>query len=151
MPAGAWRVYGTAVEKIARNTLDLDTHTFRIVLLTNAYTPNQNTHGTWADMSAAQVSGTGYTANGRLVTQSVSRTNLVVTFDTDDHSWPSSTLTAKYAAIVRDANADGTLASTDDLLCFCDLETGSGTGVSTTSAALTITMNASGLFTITAS
>ena len=50
---------------------------------------------------------------------------------------------------MRDADANGALASTDDLLAYCELEVG-GT-VSPSAAALTITMNASGLFTITAS
>lgn len=150
MPAGNWRVYATAAEKIARNTLDLDSHTFRIVLLTSAYTPNQNTHSTWADLSAAEVTGTGYTASGRLITQAVARSAANVNFDCDDQSWPSSTITGKYAVLVRDANADGTLASTDDILAFCDLETGGGS-VSTTAAAFTITMNAGGLFNLTVS
>ena len=149
MPAGAWKVYGTAVEKIGRNTLDLDAGQYRMVLLTSAYTPNQNTHSTFADISAAQVTGTGYTANGKLITQAVSRSSLVTTFDCDDQSWTSSTITAKYAAIVRDVNSDGTIASTDDLLCYCDLETGGGS-LSTTAAAFTVTINASGVFALTA-
>jgi hypothetical protein len=150
MPAGNWRVYATAAEKIARNTLDLDTHAFRIVLLTASYTPNQNTHSTWADLSAAQVTGTGYTAGGQSITQAVARSAANVNFDCDDKSWPSSTITAKYAALVRDVDSDGDLDSTDDILAFCDLETGGGS-VSTTAAALTITMNAGGLFNLTVS
>ena len=149
MAAGAWKVYGSAAEKVAKGTLDLDNAAFRMVLVGSGYTPNQNTHGTWADASANETSGTGYTANGKLITQTVTRSNLVTTFDCDDQSWPGSTYTTKWALIVRDANADGTLASTDDLLAYCELEAG-GT-VSPSAAALTITMNASGLFTITAS
>lgn len=151
MPAGAWRVYGTAAEKIGRNTLDLDTHTFRMVLLTSSYTPAQSTHGTFADVSAAQVAaGGGYSTSGRLITQSVSRSGNVVTFDCDDQVWTASTITAKYAVIVRDADANGTLASTDDLLCFCDLETLGGS-ISSTAGPFTVTINAGGVFTITAS
>ncbi len=149
MAAGAWKVYGSAVEKNAKATLDVDTNTFRIVLVGAGYTPNQNTHGTWADVSANEITGTGYTANGKLITQTVTRSNLVTTFDCDDQSWPGSTFTAKWAVIVRDADANGALASTDDLLAYCELEAG-GT-VSPSAAALTITMNAAGLFTITAS
>ena len=148
MPAGSWKVYGTAAEKVSRATLDLDGAAFRIVLLTSGYTPVQGTHGTWADMSAAEVSGTGYAANGLAITQAVSRSGTVVTFDCDDKSWASSTLTAKYAAIVRDADANGALVSGDDLLAYVDLETGGGS-VSTTAGTLSITMNASGLFTLT--
>jgi hypothetical protein len=148
MPAAAWKVYGTAAEKIARATMDLDSNAFRIVLLTSSYTPNQGTHGLFSDISAAQVAdGGGYSTHGKLITQTVNRSSLVVTFDCDDQSWTASTITCKYAALVRDADANGALVAGDDLLAFCDLETGGS--ISTTSAALTITMNAAGLFTIT--
>lgn len=150
MPAGNWRVYATAVEKVARNTLDLDGASFRIVLLTSAYTPNQNTHSTWADLSAAEATGTGYTAGGLTITQVVARSGANVNFDCDDRAWASSTITAKYAALVRDADANGALVSGDDILAFVDLETAGGS-VSTTAAALTITMNAGGLFNLTVS
>lgn len=150
MAAGAWKVYGSAVEKNNKGTLDLDSNAIRIVLVGTGYTPNQSTHGTWADASASEISGTGYTAGGKLVTQTVTRSGLVVTFDCDDQSWPSSTLTnVKWALLVRDGDANGTLASTDDLIAYSELEVG-GT-VSTTGATLAITMNASGVFAFTAS
>lgn len=150
MPAGSWKVYGAAVEGISKGTLDLDTNVFRMALLTSSYTPNQSTHSTWADASAAEVVGTGYTASGKLLTCTVTRSGLVVTFDCDDQSWTTSTITAKYAVIVKDADGNGTLASTDSLLAYVDLETGGGS-VSTTSGTFQITINASGVFTTTAS
>lgn len=151
MPAGAWKVYGAALEAVNKGTLDLDTNTFRMVLVTSSHTPNQATHSTWADASANEVAnGNGYATHGKLLTCTVTRSSLVVTFDCDDQSWTSSTITAKYAMIVKDADANGSLASTDSLLCFCDLETGGGS-ISTTSGTLQITINASGVFTATAS
>lgn len=150
MAAGAWKVYGAAVEKVSKGTLDLDTHTFRMVLLTSSYTPNQGTHATWTDASANELAAAGgYSTHGKLLTATVNRSSLVVTFDCDDQAWTSATFTAKYAAIVRDADANGALASTDDLLCYCELEAG-GT-VSPSAATLTVTINASGVFTLTAS
>lgn len=150
MPAGAWKVYGPALEAIHEGVIDLDTNTWRLVLLTSSYTPDQSNHDTWSDMSANEVVGTGYTANGKLLTQTVTRSGLVVTFDCDDQSWASSTITAKYAVIVRDADANGALAGTDLVLCYCDLETGGGS-VSTTSGLFSVQMNASGVFAATAS
>lgn len=149
MPAGSWKVYGAALEAINKGTIDLDTNTFRMVLCTSSYTPNQSTHSTWADASAAEVSGTGYTASGKLLTATVTRSSLVVTFDCDDQSWTTSTITAKYAIIVKDADANGTIASTDALVAYVDLETGGGS-VSTTAGTFQITINASGVFTATA-
>lgn len=150
MPAGSWKVYGAALEAINKGTLDLDSNTFRMVLVTSSHTPNQSTHSTFADISANEATGTGYTSSGKLLACTVTRSGLVVTFDCDDQSWTTSTITAKYAMIVRDADANGTLASTDSLLAFVDLETGGGS-VSTTSGTFQITINASGVFTMTAS
>lgn len=38
--------------------------TLKCAIVTAAYTPNQNTHDFWDDVSANEVSGTGYTARG---------------------------------------------------------------------------------------
>jgi hypothetical protein len=151
MPAGAWKVYGGAVEEINKGTLDLDTNTFRMVLVTSSYTPNQSTHTQWSSASANEVTaGGGYSTHGKLLTCTVGRSGLVVTFDCDDQTWSASTITAKYAIIVKDADANAALASTDTLVAYCDLETGGGS-VSTTSGNFVITIAAGGVFTATAS
>lgn len=38
--------------------------TLKLAIVTSAYTPAQNTHDFWDDVSANEVSGTGYTAGG---------------------------------------------------------------------------------------
>jgi len=149
MAATAWAIYGNALEKIHDGTIDLDTDSFRMVLVGTGYTPNQSTDTAWSDISANEISGTGYTANGKAITQTVSRSSLVVTFDCDDQSWTSSTLTnVAYAVIVRDADGNGSLAAGDIPLCWCELEDGSS--VSTSSGTLSVNINASGVFTSTA-
>lgn len=150
MAAGNWIVYGPALEAINKGTLDLDSNTFRMVLVTASYTPAQNTHGAWSDISTNEVaSGGGYSTHGKLLTCSVTRAANVVTFDCDDQSWTASTITAKYAVIVKDGDANGALAAADVPLCYCDLSTGGGS-LSSTSAAFSITINAAGVFTVTA-
>lgn len=150
MPAGSWKVYGAALESIIKNDLDLDA-TFRMVLLTSSYTPNQSTHSTFADMSAAQVAnGNGYATHGKAASVTVARSGLVVTIDAADQTWTASSITAKYAAIVQDANNDGAIASTDKLLAFVDLET-SGGSLSSSNADFTVQIDAAGVFTATAS
>ena len=151
MAAGNWLVYGPALELLLEGGLDLDTDTWRMVLVTSSYTPAQTTDAAWSTISANEVAnGNGYTTHGKLLTATSTRSGLVVTFDVDDQSWTSSTITAKYAVIVRDANADNTLAGTDIPLCYCDLESGGGS-VSTTNGTLAVNINASGVFTVTAS
>lgn len=150
MAAGNFLAYGAALEGIFSGTIDVHNDTFRMVLLTSSYTPNQSTHSTFADISAAEVSGTGYTAGGEACDLVVSRSGLVVTVDGADGIWPTSTITAKYAAIVRDADANGALASTDLLVSYCDLDTGGGS-LSTTNGTFTVTIDALGVLTVTAS
>lgn len=154
MAAGAFLVYGGATEAIAKGTMDLDGGKFYMTLVTSAYTPSQGTHTDWSSVSASETTGTGYTAGGNLAVATtgnliVTRSSLVVTVDCDDQSWASSTITAKYAVIVQDISAGALpLVAGDKLLCYCDLSTGGGS-VSTTNGAFSITINASGLFTIT--
>ena len=146
MAAGAWKIFGAAEEGINRSTIDLDTNTFRMVLVTSAWTPSQTADDTWSDMSANEVAaGGGYSTHGKLLTCTIARTGLDVFFDCDDQTWTASTITAKYAIIVKDADANAALAATDLVLCYCDLND-SGGSVSTTSGPLTITIHASGVF-----
>lgn len=151
MPAGNWLVYGPALELLLEGGLDLDTNTWRMVLVTASYTPDQSTHAAWSSISANEVAnGNGYATHGKLLSATSNRSGLVVTFDVDDQSWTSSTITAKYAVVVRDADADGSLAAGDIPLCYVDLETGGGS-VSTTNGTFAVNINASGVFTVTAS
>lgn len=151
MAAGAWKVYGEAVEALVEGGIDLNTDNFRMALVTSSYTPNQNTHDTWSDVSANEVAnGNGYTTGGAAVTVTgQANTNLVYTWDIADVSWASSTITAKYAVIVRSANGTSLQAS-DLLVCYCDLDEGGGS-LSTTSGTFQVTISASGVFTVTAS
>jgi hypothetical protein len=145
--AGNWLLYGPGWEAIFKGTIDLENDNWQIVLLTSSYTPAQTTHATWADLSAAEVSGTGYTAGGVSATLTVSRSGLVVTVDTANVSWTEATITAKYAAIVR--RAGGSLASTDLTLAYVNLDTGGGS-LSSTNGTFAVNINASGIFTATA-
>lgn len=148
MAATAWALYGAALEAIMKGDIDLNDDSFRMVLVGGGYTPDQSADVAWSAISANEVSGTGYTASGKAVTPTVTRSGLAVTLDCDDQSWPSSTITATYAVIVRDADANGALAAGDLPICFCELEDGGS--VSTTNGTLSVTINAAGVYTITA-
>jgi len=150
MAAGNFVAYSAALEGVNKGTVDLDTNTFRMVLVTSAYTPAQNTHTAWSDISANEVAnGGGYTTHGKLLTCTVTRSSNVVTFDCDDQSWTAATITAKYAVIVKDGDANGALAAGDVPLAYCDLSTGGGS-LSSTAATFSVTINATGVFSTTA-
>lgn len=148
MAAAAWVVYGAAKEGMADGSIDLDTDTFRMVLVTSSYTPAATTDDTWSDVSTNEASGTGYTANGKLLTCTWVRSGGTVTFDCDDQTWTSTTISDfKYALIVKDADSNGALAAGDLLVCYSDLNDGGG-ALSTTAADISVTINASGVFTL---
>lgn len=149
MAANPWFMYGNALELVMEGAIDLDTDSFRMVLVGSGYTPNQSTDAAWSAISANEVAnGNGYATHGKAITQTVTRSGLAVTFDCDDQAWSSSTITAAYAIIVKDADGNGALAAGDVPVFCCELENG-GT-VSTTNGTLTVTINAAGVYTITA-
>jgi len=145
MPAGNFAVFNIAKKKLADGTFDLDTQTFKMALTTSAQALDATFAGTstdcrYADLTAEVASGGGYTTGGKTLTATWTRATGTITFDVDDQAWTASTITAKYAVIyLTTGNAD--------LLCFVDLDTGGGS-VSTTAGTLTITINASGVFTL---
>jgi hypothetical protein len=146
MAAGAFVLYGEAKEGILKGLIDLDGGTIVTTLHTSSYTPAAGTHATWADVSATEVSGSGYTAGGQSIAPlTVVNSAGTVTVDSATNpSWTTSTITAKYAVLAL--RAGGSLVSGDLLVGYVDLDTGGGS-VSTTAGTLSITWNASGIFT----
>ena len=139
------KTYGSLIAKAFNKEVDFDSDTIKVALLSSSYTPNQDTHDYWDDVSAYEVSGTGYTAGGAtLANKSVtynSSTN-VTKFDADDVSWTSSTITARYAVIY---DATGT-ASTSALIGYVDF----GSDQSSSSGTFSIVWDSAGIFTTTA-
>lgn len=146
MTVSKFWVYGPAMEAIKSGAIDLDGDDFRLVLVTESYTPNQSAHAAWSSISANEVAaGGGYATHGRALDASVSRDGLVSTFNMDGQTWPEATITAKYAVIVRDASGNGELAAGDIPICYCDLQTEGGS-VSSTNANFTVNPHADGVF-----
>jgi hypothetical protein len=56
--------YGEALEGLLKGSIDFDTDTFKLALLDADYVFNQDTHDFFDDVSAEQITGTGYTAGG---------------------------------------------------------------------------------------
>jgi len=81
------------------------TNPMTVALLKPTYTPNLDTHLTWADVSAQEVVGTGYTSPGQLLAgkpgtpvynPGTDRTDL----QANDSVWgPGASFTAHYAVI----------------------------------------------------
>lgn len=131
----------------AARRVDWVTNSIKVALATSAYTPNQDTHTFFSDVTN-EVTGTGYSAGGvALGTKSVSydsasnETRLLAAAS----SWSGATITARYA-IVYDATTG--VAGTEPLLGYVDF----GGDQSTSAATFQITWDAThGVLTITAS
>lgn len=123
--------------------IDYDTNAIKTALTTSAYTPNQDTHEAFSDVTN-EVTGTGYTAGGQaLTTKTLTNTNNVVALDADDVTWAASTITARRAVVYDDS---GTPSSNKALLFWVDF----GADFISSSGAFTIQWAAAGLATITA-
>lgn len=117
--------------------------TLKCMLATSSYTPAQTTDDYRDDVVTHEITGTGYASSGKIMTTTnPTITGLVTTFDADDVSWASSTLTARYAVIYDYTTG---IASTDPLVAYIDF----GENKSSESGTFQLTWNASGIFTFT--
>lgn len=119
--------------------VDFDTDTIKVALATSAYTPNQDTHDYFDDVTN-EVVGTGYTAGGATLASPVvtlDTANDRVDFDAADTSWTTSTITARYGIIYK---STGT-ASTSPLIGIIDF----GSDQISSAGTFLIQWNASGI------
>ncbi len=137
--------YGNAFGRAFNKEIDVDTDTIKVMLCTSAYTPDQDAHDYKNDVTS-EVTGTGYTAGGAtLGSVSVAYSGGTNTFTIDgaDVSWPSSTITARYAVIYDSTPATD---ATRPLLGYVDF----GADVSSSGGSFDIVWDSAGIFTVTA-
>jgi hypothetical protein len=116
----------------------------RVALMTTGHTASTTpadfqTDAVWADVSADEIAGTGYTANGELLAnQSVAVATGVATFDGDDTTWVVATFSAYHAVIYDATNANSLICSID----FGGIQSVAG-------GTFTIEWNSSGIISLT--
>lgn len=141
----ASKLYGQFLGQALNKEVDWDTDTIKVALLSNAYTPDQDGHNYFDDVSTFEVTGTGYTQSGITLTNKTntynSGTNTVV-LDADDVTWSSSTITARYAVVY---NASPATNATRPLIGYVDF----GSDQSSSNGNFTITWDATGIVRIT--
>ncbi len=140
----ASKLYGNFLKLALNKEVDWDTDTIKVALLSNAYTPDQDAHDYFNDVSANEVSGTGYTAGGNTLaskTITYDSGSNVITLDAADTTWSSSTITARYAVVY---GSTGT-ASSSPLIGYVDF----GSDQSSSNGNFTITWDATGIVRIT--
>src|ERR1044071_7394752 len=132
-------IFNSFKKKIMDGSIDLDTDTIKVALVTSSYTPDQDAHDFFDDVTN-EVVGTGYTAGGAsLANKAVTADNTdnEGVFDADDTTWSTSTITARGAVIYK---STGT-ASTSALICYIDF----GADKSSSAGNFTIAWDAEGI------
>lgn len=138
---GFWYVSG--LNAMANKEVDWNLGGVKVALTTSTYTPNQDTHNYFDDVTN-EVVGDGYDAGGKaLGSPTYTLINNVLKLDAADTAWAASTITAR-RAVVYDSTPGA--AATNPLLFWVDF----GADVSSVAGTFTITWNGAGIATITA-
>jgi hypothetical protein len=129
-------VYNSCLEDLARGAIDFDTDTFKMMLVTAAYTPNKDTDLKRSAVTSEVANGNGYTTGGATVTATVSKDTandrLDVTFS--NPSWPASTFTARAGVIYK---SRGGASTADELVAYVDF----GADVTATNGTFSVTLS----------
>jgi len=105
----------------ARNiagSVDLDTDTIKVALVTSAYTPDKDAHH-YRSSVTNEVTGTGYTAGGATLSgKTVAEVDASdwAKFDATDVTWASSNISARAAVLYKSTGA----AAADILIAYVD-------------------------------
>lgn len=124
--------------------IDLDTDAIKLMLCSASYVPDQDGHR-YKNQITNEVSAPGYTAGGNVVSSVVvnyDNTSNVLSFTASPVTWPTSTITARYAILY-----DSTPASdaTRPLILYVDF----GGNVSSTAATFTVAWDEAGIGAVT--
>lgn len=130
-------VYTSFKRDIMNGTIDLDTDTIKVMLVTASYTPTSS-HAKRSDITN-EVVGAGYTAGGAtLASLSVATSGANARFTAANVTWAASTITARGAVLYK---SRGGAASADELIGYVDF----GSDKISSSGDFTINWNASGI------
>lgn len=118
--------------------LDLDAETHKVALYTSSRTPSYGSDTAYS--STGEISGTGYTAGGALLTgTALGITGTVLSWDADNVEWQNTTLSG-----VRHADIYADALTGNNLICGVDF----GQSYNTSDGTLLIIWHADGIFAI---
>jgi len=130
-------IYNRFKANLMNKVVDLEADTIKVMLLNNSHAFTA-THNVIGDVSANEVSGTGYTAGGATLAGKAVTQAATTKWDATDLTWGSSTITAYHAGIYDDT------VGTDDLIASIDF----GGAKSSSSGNFTIQWHADGIITL---
>lgn len=130
-------IYERFKANLMNKEVDLEADTIKCALLSGSHSFTA-THNTWSQVSANQITGTGYTAGGATLAGKGVTQAATTKWDATDVEWTTATFTTAHAVIY-----DDTLAN-DDLICSIDF----GGDQTVTAAKFSIVWNAAGIITL---
>lgn len=124
--------YDSFVYDAMTGAIDLDTDTFKVMLVTSSYTEDKAAHSKRSSITN-EVTGTGYTAGGATIVPTITKdtTNHRVTIVFPQITWPSSTITSRKAVYYK---SRGGASSADELVAVDDF----GSDVTTSAGTFTL-------------
>ena len=141
-------MYESAKLAWANGTIDFDSHAFKINLYLSTSNANTLTAATitqLSDITNQVATAFGYTQSTKAVTVTTANGSGTITFDeTTNPVWTAAggAITARFAVIYDDTHAN------DMPICVCLLDTAPADVTATDGNTFTVTMNASGIFTL---
>ena len=141
-------MYESAKLAWANGTIDFDSHSFKINLYLSTSNANTLTAATitqLSDITNQVATNFGYTQNTKAVTITTANSSGTITIDeTTNPVWTASggSITARFAVIYDDSHAN------DMPIAVCLLDTAPADVTATDGNTFTITMNASGILTM---
>ena len=152
MAAGKFKMFDFAKKYLGDGTIDLDdTTNWKMALFlstSNADTLSVGT-GVYGDLTNEVANANGYTTGGVAVTGITwTRSGATLTFDCDNTVWTASggSITARFAVLYKNATVNSIVKP---LFLVCLMDTTPADVTATSGNTLTISMNASGLLTLT--
>ncbi len=128
-------IYDSFMDDIVKNNINMNSDTFKVMLVTSSYTASKGTHAKRSAVTS-EATGTGYTSGGvsSATTLSLDTTNHREDITFANVQWTSSTITARACVIYK---SRGGASSADELVAYVDF----GQDVSSTSATFAITFS----------
>jgi hypothetical protein len=133
-------IYNSFKKKIMDGSIDLDTDDIKVALVTSTYTPDQDAHDFFDDITNEVGASGSYAAGGsslagKAVTQD--NTDNEGVFDANDLAFTSATITARAAILYKNTG----VASTSPLIAYIDF----GSNQSSSTGTFTIIWDSEGI------
>lgn len=130
-------IYNRFKANLMNKEIDLEADTVKVMLLNNSHSFDA-THNTLSQVSANQITGTGYTAGGATLSGKAVTQAATTKWDATDPEWTTASFTAYHAVIYDDTMAN------DDLILSLDF----GGAQTITAATFKIAFDAAGIVTL---